>query len=75
MKAVRAVVEDGSVVLTEPLDVKGRCEAIVVVLDPDPWDRLIQDARLRPELLRAGEEALADFMEGKTTPLERGAAS
>lgn len=70
MRAIKAVVEDGNVILSEPLDVKGRCDAILVVLDPDPWDALIHDPRPRPELVRAGEEALKEFEEGKTTPLD-----
>ena len=70
MQAIRAVVEDGNVLLDEPLDVKGRFEAIVVVLDPDPWDAIINDPRPRPELVKAGEEALKEFEEGKTTPLD-----
>ena len=70
MRAIKAVVEDGHLVLKEPLDVQGRCEAIVVVLDPDPWDTLIHDPRPRPELVKAGDEAIAQFKEEKTTPLD-----
>ena len=70
MQAIRAVVEDGNVVLDKPLDVKGRFEAILVVLDPDPWDAIINDPRPRPELIKAREEAHRDFLEGRTTPLD-----
>jgi hypothetical protein len=70
MRALRAVVEDGNVILEGPLDVKGRYEAILVVLDPDPWDSLVRDPRPRPELIRAREEAQREFVEGKTTPLD-----
>lgn len=70
MKAIKAVIEDGSVILAEPLDIKGRFDAILVVLDPDPWDALIHDPRPRPELVEAREEAHREFLEGKTTPLD-----
>lgn len=70
MRALKAVVEDGNVILERPLDVKGRYEAILVVLDPDPWDSLMRDPRPRPELIRAREEAHQEFVEGKTTPMD-----
>jgi hypothetical protein len=70
MRALKAVVEDGNVILEKPLDVKGRYEAILVVLDSDPWDSLMHDPQPRPELIRAREEAHLEFVEGKTTPLD-----
>jgi hypothetical protein len=70
MRALRVVVEDGSVILEEPLDVKGRYEGILVVLDPDPWDPLMHDPRPRLELAGAREEAHREFAEGKTMPLD-----
>ena len=70
MKAVKAVIEDGNVILDEPLHVKGRFDAILVVLDPDPWEGLIHDLRPRPELVRARQEAHREFVEGKITPLD-----
>ncbi len=70
MKAIKAIVEDGNVLLNEPLGAKGRFDAIVVVLDPDPWADLINDPRPRPELVKAGQEALKEFEEGKTTLLD-----
>jgi hypothetical protein len=70
MQAIKAVVENGNVVLTEPLAVEGRFEAIVIVLDPDPWDALIHDPRPRPELLKASREALEEYLQGETTPID-----
>jgi len=70
MRAIRATLENGKVILHEPFDDKGRFDAIVVVLERDPWDATINDPRPRPELARAGEEALKEFNEGKTTPLD-----
>jgi len=70
MQAVKAVIEDGKVILDEPLDQKGRFDAVVVVLDADPWEALIRDPRPRPELIKAREEAHREFLEGKTTPLD-----
>ena len=70
MKAVRATVEDGNVTLQEPLNVKGRVEAILVVLDAEPWDALLRDARPRPALAEASREALDEFLSGQATPLD-----
>jgi len=70
MRAVRATLENGKVILHEPFDDKGRFDAIVVVLERDPWDAIINDPRPRPTLITAGEEAHRKFLEGKTTPLD-----
>ena len=69
MKAVKVVVEDGNVILDEPLPAQGRFDAILVLLDPDPWDALVHDPRARPELAKAREQAHREFLQGKTTPL------
>jgi hypothetical protein len=70
MKAIRAVVENGQIVPEEPSDLSGRHDAIVVVFDTDPWDAILQDPRPRPELTKAGEEALQEHLQGLTTPLD-----
>jgi len=70
MKAIKVVVENGQIVPDEPLEICGRCEAILVVPDPDPWDALIHDPRPRPELEKASREALEDYIEGRTTVLD-----
>lgn len=70
MKAIKAVIDNGQIMPEEPLDMGGRHDAIVVVLDVDPWDAILQDPRPRPELVKAGEEALQDYLQGKTTPLD-----
>lgn len=70
MRAIKATIEDGNITLDEPMPIKGRAEAIVVVLDPDPWDALIHDPRPRPALTRASQEALDEFLAGQTTPLD-----
>jgi hypothetical protein len=70
VRAVKAIVEDGNVTLQEALDVKGRVEAILVLLDPDPWEGLIRDTRPRPALTKASQEALEEFRAGRTTPLD-----
>ncbi len=36
----------------------------------DPWDEIIQDPRPRPELDKAAQEALEDYLQGRTTPLD-----
>ena len=38
MKAIKAVIDNGQIVPAEPLDMVGRYNAVVVVLDTDPWD-------------------------------------
>ncbi len=70
MKAIKAVIDNGQIVPEEPLNMSGRHDAIVVVLDVDPWDAIINDPRPRPELVKAREEAMADFFAGRTTPLD-----
>ncbi len=70
MRAIKATIQDGSITPEEPLNIKGRAEAIVVVLDPDPWDALTNDPRPRPALTRASQEALNEFLAGQTTPLD-----
>jgi hypothetical protein len=69
MQAIKAVVQDGSIVVDDPLPLKGRYEAVLVLLDPDPWEPLLADARPRPELAKASQAALEEFLSGKTTPL------
>ena len=66
MQAVKATIKDGNVTLEQPVDIKGPVEAIVVVLDPDPWEALIRDPRPRPALSAASQEALAEFLTGET---------
>jgi hypothetical protein len=63
MRAIKAVIDNGQIVPEEPLQLGGRHEAIVVVLDSDPWNALVQDARPRPELTKAGEEALQEYLQ------------
>ncbi|MBU4400814.1 MAG: hypothetical protein KKE86_15980 [Planctomycetes bacterium] len=38
--------------------------------EPDPWDKIIQDPSPRPELDKAAQEALEDYLQGRTTPLD-----
>jgi hypothetical protein len=61
MKALKAVIDQGRITLQEPLNITGRHDAIVVVLDLDPWEAIVQDPRPRPELTNAREQAKADF--------------
>jgi hypothetical protein len=70
MQAIKATVQDGNVILNERVDIKGRFDAVLVLLDPDPWDSLVQDPRVRPDLITARKEALQDYNDGKTTPLD-----
>jgi hypothetical protein len=70
MRAIKAVIDHGQIVPDEPLDLSGRHDAILVVLDVDPWNAILQDPRPRPELAKAGDEALADYLQGKTSPLD-----
>ncbi len=69
MQAIKATVQDGLVILDEKVDLKGRFDAVVVLLDPDPWTSILQDPRPRPELIKAGEKAVQEYAEGKTAPL------
>ncbi len=69
MKAIKVLINDGQIVPEEPLG-SGRHEAILVMLDPDPWEQIINDPRPRPALDRAAEEAMEDYHAGRTTPLD-----
>jgi hypothetical protein len=75
MKAIKAVIQDGQIVPEEPLEMTGRHDAIVVVLDVDPWDAIINDPRPRPELIEARKKAEADYLAGRTSPLDPDAMS
>jgi hypothetical protein len=70
MQAIRATVQDGLVILDEQVDLKGRFDAVLVVLDPDPWEAILQDTRPRAELIKARQEALKELADGTTTPLD-----
>ena len=70
MKAIKAVIDNGQITPEEPFDANGRHDAIVVVLDVDPWDAILQDPRPRPELDRLAEEAHQEYLQGKTTPID-----
>ncbi|MFO7897622.1 MAG: hypothetical protein R6V58_01015 [Planctomycetota bacterium] len=69
MKAVKAVVRDGHVVLAEPIEEKGEIDAVVVLLD-DPWEAIVEDSTARPALAAAVEDALARHEAGETTPVD-----
>jgi hypothetical protein len=70
MQAIKAVIDSGKIIPEEPLTMTGRHDAIVVVLDVDPWEAILKDPRPRPELVKARQEAEADFLAGRTTPLD-----
>ncbi|MEN6452322.1 MAG: hypothetical protein ABFC96_17665 [Thermoguttaceae bacterium] len=70
MKAVKAVIQNGEILPDEPLAMTGRHDAIVVVLDADPWEDILRDPRPRPELLKARQVAQSDYLAGKTTPID-----
>ena len=70
MKAIKAVIDNGQIVPEEPLDAIGRHDAIVVVLDVDPWYAMLDDPRPRPQLDELAEEAHQEYLQGKTTPLD-----
>jgi hypothetical protein len=69
MQAVKATITDGNVTLDQPVDIKGPVEAIVVVLDSDPWQAIVADPRPRPALAKSSREALDEFLAGQTTLL------
>ena len=70
MKAIKATIDHGHIVPEEPLDATGRYDAIVVVLDVDPWDATVRDPRPRPDLAKASDEAHQEYLQGKTAPLD-----
>ena len=70
MQAIKATVQDGVVILDEKVDLKGRFDAVVVLLDIDPWTSILQDPRPRAELAKAGQKAMQEYAEGKTTLLD-----
>jgi hypothetical protein len=70
VRAIKAVIDNGQIVPEEPLDATGRHDAIVIVLDVDPWHAILSDPRSRPELDKLAEEAHQDYLQGKTTPID-----
>lgn len=70
MRAIKAVIDNGQIVPEEPLDMIGRQDAIVVVLDVDPWRAILNDPRTRPQLDELAERAHQEYQQGKTTPID-----
>lgn len=70
MKAIKVMVDNGRIEPDEPLDISGRYEAILVLPDADPWEAIIHDPRPRPELAKASQEAMDDYLHGRTTELD-----
>ncbi len=70
MRAIKAVIDNGQIVTEEPLDAIGRQDAIVVVLDADPWRAILNDPRRRPQLDELAEQAHREYLQGKTTPID-----
>ncbi len=75
MKAIKAVIDNGKIVPEEPFDPVGRHDAIVVVLDVDPWTAILNDSRPRPQLDELADEAHQEYLRGKTTPIDPDAMS
>jgi hypothetical protein len=75
MRAIKATIQDGNITLDQPIDIKGRVDAIIVLLDPDPWKALIDDPRPRPALTKASQDALDEYLTGQATPLDSEAMS
>ena len=69
MQAVKATIKDGNVTLKQPVDITGPADAIVIVLDPDPWTTLICDPRPRRGALKASNEALEEFLSSSSRHL------
>lgn len=72
MEAISAVVENGRVILSKPIRKRKRCDAILVLLDSDPWRHILDDPRPRPKLIRARQQALAEFAAGRVKPIDPG---
>jgi hypothetical protein len=70
VRAIKAVIDNGQIVPEEPLDATGRHNAIVIVLDVDPWQAILSDPRPRPELDKLADEAHREYLQGKATPLD-----
>ena len=66
MRAIKAVIDNGQIVPAKPLEMVGRYDAVVVVLDARPWAGILNDPRPRPELAKAAREAEEDFLHGRT---------
>lgn len=70
MKAIRVTINNGQIVPSEPLDVCGQCEAILVLADPDPWNAIVADSRPRSGLTEASQDALEEYLQGRTSVLD-----
>jgi hypothetical protein len=75
MQAVKGTyLEDGRLVLREPVGVTGPVDVLVVFPDVelDPWAQIVADEEPRPKLAAAGDDALAEYRAGRTKPLDVG---
>lgn len=76
MRAIRAIVEDGKVVLLEPTGLTGRHEAVVVVEDQpvaagdEAWSKIARDPAPRPAFDQFLEEADSEIAQRQTQPLD-----
>jgi hypothetical protein len=61
MRAIRAVIEGGNMILEVPLQAEGRVGAVLLLLDAQPWDAVAYDPDACPEPARASRESVEEF--------------
>jgi hypothetical protein len=70
MRAIKAVIEDGKMILETPLCARGHLSAILLLLDAQPWDAVAYDSDACPEPARASREALEEFGDDSQAAVE-----
>lgn len=74
MKAIPAIFAGGQVMLTEPApDVNGVPVEVLVIFpdsEVDPWDRILNEATMRPSFKKFMDECLEEIAQGKAEPLD-----
>jgi hypothetical protein len=72
MKAIKARFDKGQIQLAEPAPEEGPIDVLIVFpeLEDDPWERILNDPRPRPELEKWVAEVKAEIAAGKAVPLD-----
>jgi len=72
MTAIKAIYKDGQIHFSETVPASGPVEVMVVFPEPsdDPWERILQDPRPRPNLTKLVQEVDEQIAQGKAVPLD-----
>jgi hypothetical protein len=71
MIAIKAIYENGQIILNDLPLISGPVEVLVVFPEPtnDPWDAILTDPASRPALAKMVEEVQDEISRGNVKPL------